>query len=223
MKILVVVPAFNEVHSIGEVIKDLKHYEIKNIVVVDDGSVDGTLQQAKKNGAQILRHVVNRGLGAALGTGFAHARQKDIDILVTFDADGQHEAKEIKNLVAPIISGESDVVIGSRLLGRKDMPLDRRILNFLSNVLTFFLFGVWTTDSQSGFRAFNRRAINCISIKTDRMEVSSEFFKEIRDNRLRFLEIPIKAIYTAYGIVSTKQENWAPVKISARLFLRLFR
>lgn len=223
MKILIVVPAYNEAPTIKNVILDLRKNGYDNILVVDDGSSDQTFAIAAKEKCLVVSHVINRGLGAALGTGFAYAQRSGVDILVTLDADGQHEAKDIKALLAPILSSKADVVIGSRLLGRKNMPKDRKVLNFMSNILTFLLFGVWTTDSQSGLRAFNKKAIKSIRIKTERMEVSSEFFKEIRDNHLTFAEVPIKAIYTAYGILSTKQEDQAALKISLRLLLRLFR
>lgn len=223
MKMLVIVPAFNEAQSIQAVLLDLRKHGYRNILVVDDGSTDATGGLAAKEKVAVVRHFMNRGLGAALGTGFDYAKKAGADVVVTFDADGQHEARDIKKLLGPIRRGKADVVIGSRLLGRKNMPWDRKILNLLSNILTFLLFRVWTTDSQSGLRAFNKKATNLVDIRTERMEVSSEFFKEIRDNRLRFTEVPIRAIYTAYGLLSSKQENMAALKISLRLFLRLFR
>lgn len=223
MKILIIVPAYNEEKSIAKVITDLRKHGYNNVALVDDGSKDSTAEIAKKLGVKVLKHVLNRGLGAALGTGLEYARRNNFDLAVTFDADGQHQADDIAKLIDPIISGQADVVIGSRLLGRRNMPVERRVLNFLSNILTFFFFGVFSTDSQSGLRAFSQKAVGSIKIKTDRMEVSSEFFKEIRDNNLRLKEVPIKAIYTAYGIISSKQENFAAVKIPWRLFLRLFR
>lgn len=224
MKPLVVVPAFNEEVSIGEVLTDLKKHGYTNIVVVDDGSSDACGKIAREEGAFVLRHILNRGLGAALGTGFEFARSMRFDTLVTFDADGQHRAADIAKLLVPIRENRADVVIGSRLLGETDgMPGQRKILNRLSNILTYLLFGVATTDSQSGLRAFNQKAVGCLVLKTDRMEVSSEFFKEIRRNKLRFAEVPIKPIYTDYSLKGSSQEENASAKIAFRLVLRLFR
>lgn len=223
MDALIVISSLNGAKSLGGVITDLKKNGWKNILVVDDGSIDNTSAVAEENKVSVVRHIVNRGLGAGLGTGFAYAKAHDVDILVTFDDDGQHQAKDIARLIAPIKKNLADVVIGSRMADSKDMPFSRKLANHLANTLTLLLFGVPTTDSQSGFRAFNKKAINCIKIKTDRMEVSSEFFKEIRRNNLRFVEIPIKAIYTSQSMAGSKQGSMASLRITFKLFLRLFR
>jgi hypothetical protein len=116
-----------------------------------------------------------------------------------------------------------DLVIGSRMLqGVLEMPSDRRLLNSLANALTFVLFGVTTTDSQSGFRAFNRKAIQAIALKTQRMEVSSEIFAEIKRLNLRFSEVPISVIYTDYSR-QKGQQNSNKWSVGYKLMLRLFR
>lgn len=226
MKVLVIVPAFNEERTIGAVLNDLKKHGFDNILVVDDGSADGTAIIAQGLKIPTICHVINRGLGAALGTGFAYAKEKKYECLVTFDSDGQHRACDLKNLLAPIISDQTDVVIGSRLLKRsKEMPPDRLVINYLSNIFTFFLYGVWSTDTQSGLRAFNKKALNCITIKTDRMEVSSELLKEVKKNHLRFQEIPIKPIYTQYSRTKGQDQkgNLNSINVAMKMFLRLFR
>lgn len=223
MRTLVVIPAFNEGKTIASVIRDLKEHGFRDIVVIDDGSSDNTISESEKTGVVVLKHIVNRGLGAGIGTGFEYAKDNGFDILVTFDGDGQHIATDLNRLIAPIIGNTADVVIGSRMSDSVEMPIVRKLLNWLANGLTFILFGVWTTDSQSGLRAFNKKAINCIKIKTDRMEVSSEFFKEIARNHLLFVEIPIKAIYTDGSIKGSKQGSWASVRIAFKLIIRMFR
>ncbi|MCL4390433.1 MAG: glycosyltransferase family 2 protein [Patescibacteria group bacterium] len=223
MKTFVIIPAYNEAETIANVIADLRRFGYWDIVVVNDGSRDDTGKIARRLKVTVLTHVLNRGLGAALGTGFAYAQKTGADVLVTFDADGQHKAKDIKKLLDVLVKKNVDVVIGSRTRQRANMPLGRRLLNFLSNVLTLILFQVWSSDSQSGLRVFNKKALECINIKTDKMEVSSEFFKEIRDNHLKFAEVPISAVYTAYGMLSSKQGEFASARISWKLFLRLFR
>lgn len=219
MKTLIIVPAFNEEKSIASVIIDLKKHGFKNILLVNDGSLDDTASKAK--GVKIINHIINRGLGAALGTGFEYAKLNNYDIAVTFDSDGQHKAKDIKKLLAKI--GRADVVIGSRLLkNTKDMPVDRIVINVISNLLTFAIYGIWSTDSQSGLRAFNKKSIECIKIKTQRMEVSSEFLKEIKRNNLRFVEVSIDPIYTEYSRQSG-QSNLNSFNVAIRMLLRLFR
>ena len=168
--------------------------------MIDDGSVDNTYKIAKKIHVKVLKHLLNRGLGAALATGFEYAKKHKYEIVVTFDADGQHKASDIKRIIVPIIEGKGDVVIGSRVLEYRQMPILRRLINLLSNLATYILFGIWTTDSQSGLRAFSSKALKLIKLKSERMEVSSEIFKEIGRNKLRLKEIPIKPIYTQYSL-----------------------
>ena len=123
-------------------------------------------KESKKEGVTVLNHPINRGLGGALGTGLAFIKSKDFNVAVTFDADGQHDPRDIRKVLQPILRGKAEVVIGSRTLKNKaQIPWDRRIVIFLSNFLTWVLFGIKTSDSQSGFRAFSRKAIEKIKIK----------------------------------------------------------
>lgn len=224
MKILIVIPAFNEEKSLGGVIDDLNKFGYKNILVVNDGSKDKTAEIAQKKKVEVVSHTINRGLGAALGTGFAYAKKEKYDVLVTFDADGQHRARDIESLIVPIIEKQADVVIGSRFLGNwQSMPWDRLLANVLSNLMTFTFYGVWSSDTQSGLRAFSRRGIELVQIRTDRMEISSEFYWEIAKNKLKFNEIPIQAIYNQETLKKSNQENLAFIKLPFRLFFRLFK
>lgn len=227
MKIIVVLPAFNEAKVIGQVLTKLKKTLLglpykSQIVVIDDGSWDKTSAVAKKNGAVVLRHVLNRGLGGALGTGLTFAKNNKADILVTIDSDGQHDPEDIKKAILPIVENRADVVIGSRLLGQKGMPIDRILISKISNLVTFFLFGIFSSDSQSGFRVFNKKAIKNIFIKTEGMEVSSEFFGEIKKNKLQLVEVPIKVIYSKYSRVKG-QTNLNGFKVLLKLIMRIFR
>ncbi|MBW3017370.1 glycosyltransferase family 2 protein [Candidatus Woesearchaeota archaeon] len=218
-KLFIVIPAYNEERTLGKVIDDLKIEGYNNIVVVDDGSKDRTSDIADKKGVYLFRHMINRGLGGALGTGLDAAYHLGADIAVTFDADGQHFVGDIKNMVAPILKGKADVVIGSRMINPKGMTLVRRIGNWGLNFVTYLLFGFWTTDSQSGMRAFDRKSLYKIETKTSRMEVSSEFFKEFRRHRLRLAEVPIKVIYTEYSMAKG-QSSWNAFKIVTKLVIR---
>lgn len=225
MKTLVVIPAYNEGNAISGVLKDLKSHGYKNLVVVDDGSKDKTGEIARKSGAVVLSHIINRGLGAALGTGFAYAKEHNFKSLVTFDADGQHEAKDVKDLLKEIENESADVVVGKRPINSKNTPLSRKLANLLANIVTYTFFGVWTNDSQSGLRAFSKQALEKIQIKTDRMEVSSEFFKEIHQHNLKYKEIDIRAIYTDYSLTNSKQGSVgrSSFSIGYKMLLRVFR
>ncbi len=199
MRLVVIIPAYNEEKNISQVISGVKKYT-DNIIVIDDGSKDKTYQIALKNGAKVYRHLINRGLGGALGTGIKAALLEGADIIVTLDADGQHDPEEIPKLLKPIISREADIVIGSRFLRNQKMPIFRKAGNYFFNLTTFFLFRIWSTDSQSGMRAFNKKVAENLNIFTSGMEVSSEIMKEIKFYKLRLKEVPIKAIYTPYSL-----------------------
>ena len=227
MNQLVIVPAYNEAEVIRKVLTGLKSQLRKlgefEIVVVDDGSTDETYQEAKKANVTILRHPINRGLGGALGTGLYYAKQKRAKLVVTFDADGQHDPKDIAKVISPILKREADVVIGSRMMkGAKQIPWDRRLLLLGSNIITQLLFSVRTSDSQSGFRAFSGKAIRNLSVRTQEMEVSSELFSEIKRLKLRVAEVPISVIYTQYSR-KKGQSNLNALGVLARLLLRLAR
>jgi len=199
MKTIIVMPAYNEAKVIAGVINGLKKNGHKDIIVVDDGSNDRTGEIAEKAGAHVYTHPINRGLGGALGTGIKAALAEGAGYIVTFDSDGQHDPKDVNRVLAPLVNKKADVVIGSRLLKPQGMPWIRRVGNFGLNVITFLLFGIWTTDSQSGLRAFSRKAAEKINIQTNKMEVSSEIIKEIGRKRLKFREIAIRPIYTKYS------------------------
>lgn len=199
-RVVVVIPAYNEERTIVEVIRGLKQHGFSTLIVIDDGSSDRTGELAAHEGAIRLRHLLNRGLGGALGTGISAALRLGAEVIVTFDADGQHDPDDVMRLLAPIDVGEAEVVIGSRLLAPQGMPTRRRVANWMANVVTYLLFGAWTTDSQSGLRAFSSRAAACLQLTTTGMEVSSEIIAETVRHRLRRTEVPVKAIYTDYSL-----------------------
>jgi len=217
MKVVALIPAYNEETTIGEVIDNTRSF-VDEVIVVNDGSTDRTAEIARLRGAVVVEHVINRGLGAAIGSGFEAAIKREADVTITLDADGQHDPSEIPQFLQAI-EGGADAVIGSRMLTRKGMPWHRQVANVLGNVATLFLFGAWVTDSQSGYRAFTRFALKQINIRTNRMEVSSELISEIKRNTLRLKEIPIKAIYTDYSL-SKGQSFFVGVKTLVKLVVR---
>lgn len=226
MKLAILIPAYNEAAAIEKVIETLptKITGINAIdcIVVNDGSTDKTAEIAKTAGATVVSHIFNRGLGAALGTGFEYIRNKDYDCLITIDADGQHNPLDIEPVVRPIIEGKADVCVGSRFITfAGHMPWYRRVGLAGMNFITFLLFWTWTTDSQSGMRAFSRNAFEKIQIKTNKMEVSSEFFFEISNKNLKYTEAPIEAIYSEYSL-KKGQKNINAFRILWKLISRRF-
>ncbi|HDZ77707.1 MAG TPA: glycosyltransferase family 2 protein [Gammaproteobacteria bacterium] len=223
MNLKIIIPAYNEEKVIGPVLQGLpSRLEGINdieLVVIDDGSVDDTALVARNAGATVIRHGLNCGLGGAIGTGLEYARITNADLAVTFDADGQHDPDNLPAVLGPLIAGEAAVVIGSRMIDSEGMPMLRTIGNWGLSVGTYFLFGTWCTDSQSGFRAFSRKAIQAIKVDANYMEVSSDIIREIGDKDLRLKEIPIKAKYSSYSI-GKGQRNWNAINIMVRLVVR---
>lgn len=218
MKTIALIPAYNEDRCIADVIARTRPF-VDEVLVVDDGSSDRTGEAASAQGATVVCHVINRGLGAAIGTGFAAALKRGADVVVTLDADGQHDPSEIPSFLEAIELG-ADFVIGSRMLTRLDgMPWHRQMATHAGNLVTLVLFGARVTDSQSGYRAFTRDAIRRIDIKTNRMEVSSELISEANRLGLALSEVPIKAIYTEYSL-SKGQSFFVGLKTLAKLILR---
>lgn len=226
MKLLIGIPAYNEEKTIGDVIKLIPKNicGLKNIVivVVDDCSSDKTSSIVTSMGITVLPHLINRGLGGALKTIFSYACLYKFDILATLDADGQHDPIELTKLIKPIIEKEADVVIGIRRFLFGKVPVSRIFINKIANLITYFFFGIYSSDTQSGFRIFNQKAINSIHLQTDGMEVSSEIFREIAKNKLKFTEIPIKTIYTVYSKKKGQKLSNAP-NVFIQLLIRLLR
>jgi UDP-N-acetylglucosamine---dolichyl-phosphate N-acetylglucosaminyltransferase len=198
--VAIVIPAYNEERTIIEVIRGLKRHGFARLIVVDDGSRDRTSKLASQEDVVLLRHILNRGLGGALGTGITASLRLGAEAIVTFDADGQHDPDDIARLLEPIKKEEADVVIGSRMLEPTGVPYPRRIANWTANIVTYLLFRGWTTDSQSGLRAFSSQAAARIQIMTSGMEVSSEIIAETIKHRLTRKEVPVQAIYTDYSL-----------------------
>ncbi|MDO8463532.1 MAG: glycosyltransferase family 2 protein [bacterium] len=213
MRTVVIIPAYNEAQTVAEVVRRVRE-RCARVIVVDDGSRDGTGELARGAGAEVVRHAVNRGLGAALGTGIAAALARGATCIVTMDADGQHDPTDIAELIAPIERGGADLVIGTRWHHAATAPLARQLANRTANLVTRVLFGVRCSDTQSGFRAIARAAAERLDLRTNRMEVSSEILAEAARLRLRIAEVPIQTIYTAYslskgqGLVTGAKTAW---------------
>jgi glycosyltransferase involved in cell wall biosynthesis len=218
---IIVIPAYNEERTIADVVSSAVKIADR-VVVVDDGSRDGTGKLAKAAGAIVVRHAINRGLGAALGTGIEAAVRLNADAVVTMDADGQHLAEDAAKVFDRLGQGDVELVLGSRMKRGTEsgnMPVHRVLFNTIGNLLTFVLFGRWVTDSQSGLRGLSAKAASTLDLRTNGMEVSSEFIKVSKDKRWRLDEVPIKAIYTDYSL-SKGQNFFVGVKVAIRLIFR---
>ena len=201
MKVFVVIPAFNEEQVIGRVIEEVKKI-VNEVIVVDDGSKDQTSILARQAGARVVRHRLNRGQGAALQTGILSALGLGAEVIVTFDADGQHLASEINQIIKPIISGEAEVTLGSRFLlpsSLSNIPLSKKVILKLATWLTEFYTGLSITDTHNGFRAFSRTAAKNIIIRQDGMAHASEIIEQIKKHNLKFKEVAVTIKYTDYS------------------------
>ncbi len=198
--VLIVLPAYNESKVIGNLINDLKKEVNYDILVVDDGSKDNTFDILKKiKGIKVIKHIFNRGAGAATYTGIKFARNKGYDYVILMDSDGQHSPKDIKKLMK--YSSKYDIIIGSRMISNnlKNMPIQRRIANLVGSLLTWFFFRKFVWDSQSGFKILNKKAIKRIEINFDRYEFCSEIIGEIYSKNLSVKEVPIEVIYSTHS------------------------
>jgi len=205
----IVIPAYNEGACLERVVRDVRRL-YPNVVVVDDGSTDDTLEAARRSAAFCLRHAINRGQGAALQTGIEYALLRGAGCVVTFDADGQHDPADIAALLAPICAGECDVTLGSRALGRAvDMPASRRVLIWLSVRFTRWVSRVRVTDTHNGLRAFSRRAAQGIHITLDRMAHASELLDLIRRSGWRYREVAVRIRYTPYSLAKGQSPRGA--------------
>lgn len=214
-----VIAAYREEKSIANVVTELKKAGYHNVVVVDDGSKDKTYEVASAHTPHVLQHAINRGQGAAIKTGIDYAVLKGADIIVTFDADGQHRVEDLPAMIKPVENDEVDITLGSRFLGSAvNLPVLRRIFLKGGAFVIWATYGIKLTDSHNGFRAMSRKAAEVIDLKSDRMEHASEFIDEIKKKNLRYKEIPVVIKYTNYSL-ARGQSNWNAFRILYKMLL----
>ncbi len=221
MKVFIVIPAYNEAKKIGKVIDNVKK-QYNNVIVIDDGSTDNTFEISKSKKIYVIKHITNRGQGAALKTGIDYALEKGADIVVTFDADGQFLVKDIKKVIEPVLNKKVDVVLGSRFLGKAiNIKPSKKLVLKLGILVVYVLYGIKVTDSQSGFRALSRRAAKKINITCDRMDHAGEFFWEIMKQKLKYKEVPITVVYDEYAL--RKGQSWIKsIELGVKMLLKRF-
>ena len=217
----VVLPAYNEATRIRPVIEAIaeKGY---NMVIVNDGSTDDTLDvilESKRkypDKIHVYSLLINRGVGIATQTGFDAVLKFNPKYVVSMDSDGQHSADDLDNVIKPLVTGEAQAVIGVRPL--EDMPFTRNFANSIMNLLTRIFYRVDVSDSQTGFRAITRQALDKISINATGYLISSEFIREINDNDIPFAEVPIETIYTP-----ETQAKGTNVTVAIKILLQMIK
>ena len=203
MNTLVCIPAFNEEGAIGKLVRKTLSY-VDSVVVCDDGSSDNTAKEAENSGAHVIVHDENRGKGSALKSLFEHARHSSADIIVTIDGDGQFLPEEIKKLTKPIIEKTSDIVVGYRFDNDTEMPSYRKIGNKILDHATNIATSIPIRDTQSGFRAYSKNAIELIEFSNDGFTADSEILIDASKHGLRISEEKITVIYDTGRRTSTK-------------------
>lgn len=218
MKVYVVIPAFNEEAVIADVITGVKKNILNaKVIVVNDKSTDNTSRMAHE--ATVINHILNQGAGGATSTGLRYAKLEDADWVITLDADGQHDPKDALKCLRYAQDTKSDLVIGSRLIDSKGMSRIKVLGNKGLTIITWLLFGVKVTDSQSGLRVFSKRALQTLEWESTGYDFCSEMIWRAKQAQLIITEFPIQAIYTDYSI-RKGQNNWNAINIIFSLLKR---
>jgi len=221
-KVFIVIPAFNEEKTISKLVSKLKESGYHNVVVISDASEDKTAKKAKNLGAKVLVLPINRGVGGALRTGFEFSLSQGAEIIVMMDADLQHKVSDIKKLIKPIFKNKVDVVLGSRFLTKARVPFLRRLGNIFGNFITYLIYGLKVSDSQSGFRAFRASALEKMELRGNRFEICTEMIGEIKRLGISYKEVPISVSYTKYSL-SKGQSLKNGIKTLTRILALKFR
>lgn len=223
-RVAIVIPAYNEGLVVGDVITNVSKLMAKQefdfqIVVVDDGSIDNTFEVSRKAKAHVIQHVLNSGSGSATATGLSYADRNGFDAAATLDADGQHSPEDLLKGIEIMLKGDVDLLIGSRLINNDGMSKVKILGNWGLSFITYLLFGVNSTDSQSGLRIFSKRALEQLKWRTSGFEFCSEMLWRAKQQNLVIDEYPIQAIYTDYS-KKKGQNNWNGFNIVKSLLRR---
>jgi len=197
----VIVPAYNEEQKIGRVVRGLFEHGFNHVVVIDDGSGDNTAQVAHEAGAIVLKHIFNRGQGAALSTGNRYCQKVGAQSVVHFDGDDQFDPVDIAPALEFLKNNNAKVLLGSRFLDKKSQVpfFKKNIILPVSRLINYFLTGVKLTDAHNGFRILTREALEKIEITQDGMAHNSEIVAQIKKYQLPFVEFGVTVKYNEYG------------------------
>lgn len=194
-KVAVIIPCLNEEKTIYKIVLKTKKY-VDHVIVINDGSKDQTANFAEQAGAILISHSKNLGKGVAVNTAFDYLRNKDFDVAVFLDGDGQHDPDEIPSILESVLAGKADMVIGSRFIqGSGKIPAYRKLGQTVLNIATNLGSGVKVTDSQSGYRSFSRKAIEIMRFNEPGLSVESEMQFIASRHNLKVYEVPIRTIY----------------------------
>ena len=191
-RIMIGMPMFNEEETVGTIVQ-LSRRHADEVVCIDDGSSDHSARIAEAAGATVIRHRTNLGYGAALKSLFNKARADDVDVLIILDSDGQHDPNDVPRIIAPILADEADLVIGSRFHqhgGSVAMPAYRRLGNKIISMASNMTSDHNLRDTQSGFRAFSKKALSMLRFEHNGMELSLEILDDAQEKQLRMKEVP---------------------------------
>jgi glycosyltransferase involved in cell wall biosynthesis len=227
----VILPAYNEASVIEQVLSKIPRivtissdeYKIK-IIVVNDGSSDDTAAVVGKlDDVILINHIINSGAGAATRTGLHYAVNIGCSYAATMDSDGQHSVEDLKKLLNALVQNKADFIIGSRLKSATgNMPMSKRIGNIGLSIITFLLLGVYVSDTQSGLKALNRKALTSVDFHSDDYAFCSEMIWKARQAHLRIEELPIEAIYTNYSVSRGQKNITGAIDITKQLIKRRF-
>jgi glycosyltransferase involved in cell wall biosynthesis len=201
-RVWIVIPAYNESERIGAVVDELLALG-HPVVVVDDGSRVPAIDALRDRSVHLLRHAINLGQGAALQTGISYALGRGAEVIVTFDADGQHQSADLHRLTEPVLTGKADVALGSRFLaGGKAVHISstKRLVLKLAVAFTRLTTALPVTDTHNGLRALSQRAASELTITQNGMAHASQILHEIASKKLSFVEVPVTIVYTAYSV-----------------------
>ncbi len=196
MKICAIIPAYNVESTIEEVVRGVNRFlQFQDIVIIDDGSGDDTVEKAKRTGATVLRNEVNRGKGYSLKRGFEYAIDNWYDAVISLDADLQHDPLEIPKFIQCYSQQNADLVLGDRTHDLSSMPIDRQFSNKTTSLIISLLTGQRVRDSQNGYRLMKTEVLKRIHLTSDRYEMESELLVKSLINKFRIAHVPIGTIY----------------------------
>jgi glycosyltransferase involved in cell wall biosynthesis len=191
------------------------------VIVVDDGSTDGTATVAEEAGAFVIIHPQNCGAGAATMTGLTAAKLLGYDCAITLDADGQHATSDISKLMAAMQTYNADLVIANRFGQKNNIPFVRRFFNAVGNIVTFFATGIFLPDTQCGFKAFSKKALSQIDLRMSGFEFCTEIIHDAARFHWKIVSVPSKVVYSEYTLA--KGQSFANgIRTAAKILLRTF-